>query len=129
MGGRTPRGTEKDVLLAAFEAARSWSGLLVSLATGSIVFTATFVKNFVQEGEKIQDLDGIVLLRVAWIVLGVSVIAGVSLLGNLAALLNKGNTSSLDIYGRETRVLAIGQILTFIAGGVLLLVFFVKVLS
>lgn len=126
MARRSPRGDDREILLAGFETARGWAGLLVSLATGAIIFTATFVENFVPEGEAIQSLRGVELLETSWIVLGISVIAGVLLLGSLAALLNRGTIASLDIYGRAIRWLAISQIVTFIAGGILLLVFFLK---
>lgn len=124
-----PRGSDKEILLAGFEMARVWSGLLVSLSAASIVFTATFVKNFIPEDKTVQDLQGLILLEAAWVVLGISIIAGVLLLGNLAGLLNKGNVSDLDVYGPVTRFFAVSQILTFITGGSLLLVFFLKVVS
>ena len=129
MGTGTSRGSDKDILLAGFEAARLWSGLLVTLAAGAIVFTATFAENFVPEGQPLKNVANLDLLEAGWIVLGVSVIVGVLLLGTLTASLNKGSADALDVYAPMTRLLAVSQILTFICGGILLMVFFVKVVS
>jgi len=117
------RGQDKDILLAAFETARAWSGLIVTLSTGAIVFTAVFRKDFAPKGQPLE-IPGILLT--AWILFGAAATIGVLLLGNLAALLNKGRVEDLDVYSGSTRLLAVSQWLSFIVGLVFLLVFFAK---
>ena len=115
--------SDKQILLAAFETARAWSSLIVTLSTGSIVFTAIFRDKFAAAG---QPIEGAGILLAAWILLAAAAMFGVFFLGNLAYILNEGKTESLDVYGSTTRFVAFLQVATFFAGIVVLLIFFVK---
>ena len=116
----TGKDTDRDILLKAFETTRAWSALLVTLATGGIVFTAIFRRDFAPKYGDIQASD---VLLATWIVLGVSALSGVFLLGTLTAILNKGDKDELDVYQSTGWFFALVQLVTFVAGLGLLLAF------
>ena len=109
---------DKEILLKAFETAKSWSGLLITLSTGAIIFTAIFRRDFTPANQPMQSPC---LLITTWIILGLSAIFGVIFLGVLGAILNKGNQAELNLYSGTCRIIALLQIILFLIGiGVLI---------
>jgi hypothetical protein len=104
---------DKEIKLQAFETVRTWSSLLITLSTGAIVFTATFRKEFVPAGEPLANVP---VLLGSWVALGFAILFGVFVLSTLAATLNKGDVSQLDVYKPVTRISALIQLVAFIVG-------------
>lgn len=116
MGASNNQDTEerdKDVLLHAYQTARAWASLLVSLATGIIVFTAIFKRDIAVEGQPLQATGW---LLTSWIVLGISTLCGVLYLATLIPQLNSGLKKKLDLYSIQPRLLALLLWITFLAG-------------
>lgn len=86
---------DKDILLHGYETARAWSGLLISLSTGSIIFTATFKDKFVLKG---QDLQALGWLLATWIGFAMTVLAGLAFIAALIPHLSSGKVNDLDLY-------------------------------
>jgi hypothetical protein len=89
------------------------ASLLVTLSTGTIVFTATFRKDLAPEGEALRDIGW---LLGAWVALGLAVLLGIVVIGALAATLNKGEVDNLDVYERSTKWAAVAQFVFFLFG-------------
>lgn len=113
MGQTQEPQKDKDILLHAYEAAKTWSTLIVSLSTGVIVFTAIFKKDIAQAAEPLQATYA---LLTSWILLGLAILFGILYLGSLASQLNEGRKEKLNIYGVTQRVLAFLQWITFLVG-------------
>lgn len=110
-----PEESEKDIsiLLSAYQMARQWSGLLVSLSTGAIVFTAIFKRDIAPEGQTLQATNA---LLASWVLLGIATLLGILYLGTLISQLNKGNKDNLSVYAGTPRCLALLQWTSFVAG-------------
>jgi len=104
---------DTDILLHAYEMAKTWSTLIVSLSTGVIVFTAIFKKDIAQSAE---TLDATCALITSWILLGLAILSGILYLGSLASQLNEGLKEKLNIYDVIPRILAFLQWITFFVG-------------
>lgn len=104
---------DKDILLKAFDTARAWSGLLITLSTGAIVFTAIFKRGFSPTN---QPIEFPCLLITTWIILGLSVVLGVTFLGVLSTTLNKGKQADLDLYNCTCRGVGLSQVILFLIG-------------
>jgi MFS family permease len=101
----------------AFEFADAWAKLLASLATGTLVLSATFIKDIFPDSKSLETKG---ILFAAWIVLGISAFMGPMVLGALVAHLNRASsTRELDVYSGSIQVLSILQICTFFLGLVL----------
>jgi hypothetical protein len=106
----------------AFEFADAWAKLLSTLATGTIVLSATFIKDIFPESE---DLNSKGILFAAWGILAVSILLGPIVLGALISRLSSAETlDELDVYAPEIRVYSLSQIASFTLG-LLLFAFFV----
>ena len=98
----------------AFEFADAWAKLISTLATGTIVLSATFVKDIFPEGQALSDTA---LLFASWVLLGVSTLLGPMVLGALVAHLSRADsTHQLDVYATSIRVLSLLQIVSFTVG-------------
>lgn len=104
---------DKDIQLQAVETVRTWASLIITISTGTIVFTATFVKDLVPQGETLVATDK---LLVSWIALAISTVLGVFVFSTLVARLNEGEANQLDMYSSPLRWFAVGQFLAFIIG-------------
>lgn len=89
MSKRLEQGSnkDKDILLHGYQVARGWSGLIVSLSTGIIVFTATFRRYMVPEGQPVEAMN---FLKASWAMLGIAILFGIVYLSTLIPQLNKG---------------------------------------
>ena len=105
----------------AFEFADAWAKLLSSLATGTIVLSATFIKDIFPKDHALEDKA---FLFAAWVVLGVSTLLGPFVLGALISHLSRADsTRALDVYAPSIRILSFLQIATFTVGIVLFATF------
>lgn len=108
-------GTEED-RRDALDAIADFTKLLVSLATGTVVLSATFLETF-YEGRSIN------LLITSWSLTGLSVLLGVVAFGQYIAQLAESNLKP-----RQSGVeyLNLAQLLTFAIGVALFAIFAVK---
>ena len=110
---------EKEIRLAAFEAARAWSVVAITLSTGAIAFSAIFRDKFVDGS---QGIEGLNLLLGAWVIFGISVVAGILFLGKLFRALNLGTVAALDLYSSPIKYTFFLQYISFLVGLACLLV-------
>lgn len=97
--------------LKAFDFASDATKLLISLATGVIALTVTFLKNVVPSGDGNTQF----LLGAAWVLYGLSVLFGLITLLALAGELDPHDASaSPSIYMAGIRVFSIGQMILFL---------------
>jgi len=110
----------EDIKLKGFETAHAWSRLIVTLATGGILFTATFKENFAAAGTALTCTDALIG---SWIALGIAAFLSVLFVGALVAKLNEGDEDSLDVYKGPPLIIGILQNVAFFIGLILLLSF------
>jgi outer membrane protein OmpA-like peptidoglycan-associated protein len=110
-----------DLRLKAFDSVSEWSKQIVTIASATLVLSATFIKD-VLSGNSIHNA----YLTAAWIFLLLCIVSGVLVLSTLAASLNKGDPADLDVYGPSTVAVAVVHVLLFLAG-MGLFIFFVVV--
>ena len=110
----------------AFDFAQDVTKQLITLATGVIALTLTFLTDVV----KTAPAGTVVWLHVAWVVYLVSIVFGIVTLLNLSGNLERpgadktsGVTKESSIYRASIRVCSGLQVLTFLAAIALTLVF------
>jgi len=103
--------TKAEIQLKAFDSVLEWSKLLVTIASGTLVLSATFVKDIVA-GHVINWWP----LWYSWIAFLVSSAFGICVVGALSAQLNRGEVSALDVFKGSIRFTATIQVLAFLAG-------------
>lgn len=113
---------QREIRFKAFDMARTWSGLVVTLSTGGIVFTAIFRKDFAPQG---QALEATGYLLASWVGFGLAAVCGVLFLSTMVATLAKADQNELDVYGGAMRFVAVVQLLSFAVGVSALLTFLV----
>ena len=94
----------------AFEFVQETVKQVITLSTGIIALTITFVKDFIGEG---APHGAEVLLAVAWLFYILSVICGVWTLLSVTGSLNEGGT---DVFSSNIILPAIPHVLTFVIG-------------
>jgi hypothetical protein len=98
----------------AFDFADAWAKLLSSLATGTIVLSATFINDIFPVGHVLQSKG---LLFASWGILGAAILLGPLVLGALISNLSRvESTKELDVYAPTIQVLSLLQILAFMTG-------------
>ena len=106
---------QKDVRLKLIDTTQEWSKQIVTLATGTLVLSATFLKDLFG---KALHAEGALLT--CWVSLTVAACAGALFLGALSALLGRAatdrNLTKIDVFATSSRLLAFVQIVTFIVG-------------
>jgi anaerobic selenocysteine-containing dehydrogenase len=105
-----------DERLKAFEFAQETTKQLLTLATGILALTITFLHDLAANAPSWS----VYVLAVGWFAYLVSVIGGVMTLMTLTG--NVGNTSC-DVYEQNTKATAKAQFLAFIAGTLLKIIF------
>lgn len=100
-----------DIKLKAFDSVSEWSKQIVTIASATLVLTASFIKDILSG--KIVDQP---CLTWAWILLLACVASSVLVLGAISASLNKGNPAQLDVYDPAIIVAACVQLVLFAAG-------------
>lgn len=106
--------------LKAFDFASDATKLLISLATGVIALTVTFLKNVVPSGDGNTEL----LLGAAWVLYGLSVLFGLVTLLALAGELDPHNEpASPSIYTIGIRIFSLGQMILFLVATICIIWF------
>jgi hypothetical protein len=98
--------------LKAFDLAGEWAKHITTLAIGTLVLSATFIKDVLPEG---KPVDSSWLIFVAWALLGATSILGVLVQSALVAQLSR-TRSEPDIYDGTVRLFSALQFLLFFAG-------------
>lgn len=105
----------------AFDYADAWAKLLSSLAVGTIVLSATFIKDIFPQDHPLTNKG---FLFSAWIVLGLSALLGPFVLGALISHLSRAeSTRELDVYAPSIRILSLFQVASFTIGIILFATF------
>lgn len=105
----------------AFDFADAWAKLISTLATGTLVLSATFIKDVLGDD---QELEARSILFSSWAFLILSAILGPMVLGALVAHLNRpDSTQEIDVFAGSIRWLSLAQIVAFFMGTVLFAVF------
>src|SRR5262245_21985247 len=104
------------ISLKAFDMVSEWSRHITTIASATLVLSATFIKDIIS-----GSATSIGMLTWAWITLLLSILAGVFVLGSLTASLNK---HKLDVYAWGIKITAIFQVVLFL-GGISLFIWFV----
>jgi hypothetical protein len=114
-----------DAHQKAFDFAQETTKQLLTLATGIIALTITFLKDVAGTASH----DDRLYLQWGWIVYLVSIAFGVLTLMALTGNLERpGDGGSPSIYRGNIRLLSIGQIAAFFIGTVLIVIFAIKVM-
>jgi len=123
--------SDDDVLKVRLEAAKAaleWTKQITTLATGTLVLSATFLKDLAP-----KDAAGAVrvanpeYLRDAWLALAVSIVLGLLYLGAVSSFLSTArDIRDVDIYRGVPRYLGLLHVLAFLVGMVLFVVFAVR---
>jgi outer membrane protein OmpA-like peptidoglycan-associated protein len=97
--------------LKAFDSVSDWSKQITTIASATLVLSATFIKDMLS-----GHTTSTGYLWTSWVLLLLTIVAGVFVLGTLAAPLNRGNPNNLDVYSVPIACAAIAQILLFLLG-------------
>jgi predicted outer membrane lipoprotein len=112
----------------AFDFAYRTTAQLITLATGIITLSITFLKDFLSKINVKRRTRTQVIVIFSWVLLLMSVCFGI--LTDLTLTGNMGNIKAApDVYASNTRMVAILQIITFLMGLLLTIVFGVMVLQ
>jgi MFS family permease len=105
----------------AFDFADAWARLISTLATGTLVLSATFLKDVFP---KDQPFEYKAILFASWAALAVSTMLGPMVLGALIAHLNRpDSTRTFDVFSGSIRLVSLLQIVTFFVGITLFAIF------
>lgn len=109
-----------DVRTKSVAAAIDWSKHLATLATGSVVFSGTFIKDLLGTGQRCKWV-----IMLCWGFLICSILVNVLVFGAFIKVLNNPDKiTDLDTYASPARGLAIAQAVLFL-GGLVAFVFYV----
>jgi len=103
--------TSDDIKVKAFDTILEWSKQLITIASATIVLSATFVKDIFADTIVYQGW-----LFTAWILFIFSIVVGILVIGSLAAHFNTGDGSQLDIYKPSIWSTALTQGVLFLLG-------------
>ena len=110
-----PNGAHHEIELKAFDVVLEWTKQVVTIASATLVLSATFVKDMLSGKVVHQGC-----LTWAWVLLLVAVVSGVFVIGATVASLNK---KDLDAFGGMIGWTAIFQVVAFLIGMILFLYF------
>ncbi len=111
---RVMETTEAELRLKAFDTVLEWSKQILTLTTAILVLTATFIKSLIPASQSMVCKS---LLWWSWFSLGLSIFAGLCVLGSIAADYNSAkNGTKLDIFDGRASWFGIAQVLLFMAG-------------
>lgn len=102
----------------AFDFAQEVTRQLITLATGIIALTITFLVDVLA-----NDRDGVWALKVAWVCYLLSVPLGVAAMLSMSGNLERPRSANPSIYTANIVFFSAAQIVTFLAGLVFTLVF------
>ncbi|APS40629.1 hypothetical protein AO058_17875 [Salegentibacter sp. T436] len=112
----------------SFEYAHNAIKLIISLSTGIIAFTITFLKDILKD-----EISAICTLKWSWIILGTSILFGIitifSIIGSLHSLSttkDENKKKKIDVYSLNIQLPAIITIFSFLVGVALFISFAFK---
>ena len=98
----------------AFDLADGWAKLLSGFATGTIILSATFIKDVFPDDQPLQQKG---FLFLSWAILGFSAFFGILVLSGLTAnLVRSDSARGFDLYAGSIRIPALLQVATLVAG-------------
>jgi hypothetical protein len=107
-----PDESHSDTHLKAFDLAADWAKHITTLSIGTLVLSATFIKDVLPEGDSV---DANWTLFVAWALLTTTAILGVLVQSALVAQLSRMKGEP-DVYAGTIRAFSSLQFLAFFAG-------------
>lgn len=102
-----------DVIYTVLE----WTKQITTLATGTLVLSATFIKDIFQ-----NKIEYHFIIILAWVFFAISILFGIILMGNICYLTLQ---KKVNIYANPTRIIAIMHFMCFFIG-LVLFIFFVS---
>lgn len=102
-----PKDDSNEVINAVLE----WTKQITTLASGTLVLSATFIKDIFKGTVEHQ-----ILLICSWVLFAVSAIFGILLMGNLCYLFSEKNRGIRSIYNLTTRLIGLIHFLAFVVG-------------
>jgi len=114
----------KELRLKAFDTVSDWSKQVTTIASATLVLSATFIKDILG-----GHTEHTCYLWTSWFSLLATVVVGVFVLGALASNLNDGNPAQLDIYSGSILGASVVQILLFLIGMIAFILFVMSNLS
>lgn len=84
---------EQEQRIEAVKAALEWSKQVLTLATGTLVLSGTFIKDIFKSTVKNPNL-----IMVSWILMSLSVLFGILFLGKMVSILNEKKGKEVDVY-------------------------------
>ena len=115
---RHPRGNPENQR-KAFEMADGWTKHIATLAAGTLVLSATFIKDLLPAN---SDLDAKGVLFTAWALLITSVVFSLLVLGGITSNLTRSD-DQLDVFSPNIRISALLQFTAFVSGVILFVIF------
>jgi outer membrane protein OmpA-like peptidoglycan-associated protein len=108
-----PNGADKaaEIRLKAFDSVSEWSKHITTIASATLVLSATFIKDIISGHVVHQGY-----LSWSWGLLLCSIISSAGVLGSLIACLNKGEPGQLDVYSPSIIITAVSQVVLFGVG-------------
>jgi hypothetical protein len=101
------RDDSNEVINAVLE----WTKQVTTLSSGTLVLSATFIKDIFQ-----GNIENQMVLIWSWILFAVSAVSGVMLMGNLCYLFSKKSQGIRTIYNCTTRIIALIHLFAFVVG-------------
>lgn len=102
--------------IEAAKAALDWSKQILTLATGTLVLSGTFIKEVFHTPVIMQEW-----IIACWILMSASVLFGLLFLGVIVNVLSEKSGADVDVY--SNRWVAILHVLTFLVGLICFVVF------
>lgn len=108
-----------ETKLKAFEFVKEWTTQLITVASASLVLSATFYKDMVKGSPSYPTF-----LELSWFLFLISIVLGIMVLGALSAKLNKATEAAdLDVYAVSIKRVSLLQIFAFVVALLLFTVF------
>jgi hypothetical protein len=105
----------------AVEVALEWSKQIITLATGTIVLSGTFIKDIFATNLSSDQILSREWLFACWVAMLLAVIFSILFIGALTSLLSQAGTP--DVFSGMSRGLAVLEVSTFVFGVVAFVVF------
>ena len=109
---------EIDLRKKSLDFTLEWSKQIITLSTGIVVLSATFLSDM--PSIKIGSVN---LLRISWGLFIVSILFGIVVIGGLIAQLNQGKPEKINAFANPIRISSLIQIISFIGGLILFAIF------
>lgn len=87
---------EQEQRIEAVKAALEWSKQILTLATGTLVLSGTFIKDIFKSSIKNPNL-----IMFSWILMSLSILFGILFLGKMVNILNEKKGEEVDVYSAK----------------------------